>query len=561
MPEPMTLISTPGRGRTLWGEATAGACFAGLNSQGIFSGRENTRYTAKLRELASRYGLDFHAQRSGYANWEDEADRIVAMHRRGELVQTKVVFIGHSNGGYAAIKAANACAAAGVNVHALIILDLTVKPEPAIVAGIANVIHIEGRGSLIAALNGKLKFAAGFHGQFERVEAAGAHVSMLDSPEVTPLIDAVIKRGGQPTEGSAMKPPFYIGEGRQISEQEIAEAAGQHGIPAYLALACTYKESANLNGSWSSGALVALYEDHVAWRNTSGEIRSRLAAEKLAAPGWRDLPYPASPYPAIDRCAEIAGEEVAALSTSWGLYQILGENHRLLDFPTAVEMVRAFAVSERAQFEGWVKIIKAFGVLDDLLAEDWAGYARRYNGPKYASHGYHTKLAALAERFKRNWGDGVHRAPAERPLPPPMLPEPEKPGNGSPGLPQPIELPDTGTITLETLRSLPRAELAQAARRATDFVKLALIVLEERPAMAAPSFSPEIPAIPPVNRKETPMNIGYISKLLGALIGGGGIVTLAQFFLPPELQTPEFIGALGVLFSGIGTYLAPKNSN
>lgn len=195
----LSLISVPGRGRTAWGEATDGAAWAGLNSQGIFSGEENTRYTRKLRELAERYGLPFHAQKDGFGNWEAEADRIIAAWKRGELNGVKIVFIGHSNGGWAAIMACNKCTAAGVPVHALLILDLTIKPDPAIAAGVKHVLHIEGRLSGVALLNGKLKFAAGFDGTFKRIAVGGAHVSMLDAPEIVPALDEVIRRGAAQT--------------------------------------------------------------------------------------------------------------------------------------------------------------------------------------------------------------------------------------------------------------------------------------------------------------------------------------------------------------------------
>lgn len=200
---------------------------------------------------------------------------------------------------------------------------------------------------------------------------------------------------------------FYIGAGQQISEADIVRLARANGIPPYLALACAYKETADLEGSYSSGALNALYEDHVAYRNTNGAIRQRLTDNKLAAKGWRDLPYPSSPYPAIDKCVAIAGVEVAALSSSWGMYQLLGENYAMLGFETAADMVAWLAISEINQFLGWIKFIDATNIRHKLIAEDWDGYSLAYNGKAYKSHNYHKKLQALAVKFALKYGKEV----------------------------------------------------------------------------------------------------------------------------------------------------------
>ncbi|PHS05875.1 MAG: hypothetical protein COA78_14905 [Blastopirellula sp.] len=300
------------------------------------------------------------------------------------------------------------------------------------------------------------------------------HTSIDDE---TKLHDFMIKEIGELMNVQTQSAkPFYIGAGEQISEQQIIQLAAENGIPPYLALACSYKETPKLIGSWSSGALNALYEDHVAYRNSSGSVRNRLADARIAARGWRELPYPPSPYPHIDLCAEIAGAEIASLSTSWGLFQILGENHKRVGFETALEMVTWLAASELNQFTAWVRVIDSMGVKDDLLREDWNGYAKRYNGPKYASHGYHTKLAALAAKFAKKYGKGIPTLPA------PTDPVPTIPDVVTPTVPDVISpLPVITTeLTLENLRSWPPEKILAGKVAVTDFLTITNIIEQER---------------------------------------------------------------------------------
>ncbi|MEM7067913.1 MAG: N-acetylmuramidase domain-containing protein [Pseudomonadota bacterium] len=283
------------------------------------------------------------------------------------------------------------------------------------------------------------------------------HTTVDDAEKLHDLVKREIAKLSGSNVAKIVDPdqPFYIGEGRQLDEAELVSLAIKHQIPPYLALAATHVETPELEGSWSSGALVTLWEDHVTYRNTSGQLRNRLVNERLAARGWRDLPYPKSPYPSIDRVAAIAGEEVAALSCSWGLFQILGENHRALGFASALEMVRWLAESEHNQFVGWVRFIDSLGLRDALLNEDWHAYSRRYNGSRYAEHDYHGRLSRQANKSAGKYGKGM-----------PVIPDPKT----NPLPPVSVTAQDQ---QLATLRKISTDKLIELIRNAT-------IVLDER---------------------------------------------------------------------------------
>lgn len=144
----------------------------------------------------------------------------------------------------------------------------------------------------------------------------------------------------------------------------------------------------------------ALYEPHVAYRCSTGAKRSRLVKAGLAYPNWGEKPYPSDSYARID--AAIAIDETAALkATSWGLGQVLGENHVAAGYPTVQAMVADFLLDEDNHLEAAIRFIKANHLDDELRAHNWAAFARGYNGPGYARNGYHTKLAVAYVRWSR----------------------------------------------------------------------------------------------------------------------------------------------------------------
>jgi hypothetical protein len=193
---------------------------------------------------------------------------------------------------------------------------------------------------------------------------------------------------------------FYIGRGERIIDSDILDIAEKNGIE-YAALQAVCEIEARNTGFTSANALICLYEPHIAYRYTSGPIRAQLVKAGLAYPRQGMKPYPRSSYPRIDQCTAIAGAEVACLSTSWGLPQMMGFNHKACGYGTALDMVKSFAESEYNQVEAMVKFIRASpSMLSALNNHDWAGFARRYNGSGYRQNKYDEKLAKAYTYWK-----------------------------------------------------------------------------------------------------------------------------------------------------------------
>lgn len=163
-----------------------------------------------------------------------------------------------------------------------------------------------------------------------------------------------------------------------------------------------------------------LFEPHVFYRNLSGPKRARAAAQGLAYSKWRPGNYPSNSYPRLERAMAI--DETAALrSCSWGLGQILGENHAMVGFPTIQEMVRSFMEREAHHLDAIVSFLISAGIDDDLRAHRWETVARVYNGPQHAKHDYAGRMRVAYQKWSRikdtEWKPGDAGAPVPTPRP------------------------------------------------------------------------------------------------------------------------------------------------
>lgn len=163
------------------------------------------------------------------------------------------------------------------------------------------------------------------------------------------------------------------------------------------------------------GRLAALFEPHHFYR-LLGQWSKRDAAVRagLAYPRWRAGNYPPDSYPRILAACAI-DEEAALQATSWGGPQIMGFNYKTVGYPSVLAMHAAFLTGEAPQVEAFVQFVLKNGLDDEIRRRDWAGFARRYNGPGYAANQYDVRLARAYRHFKV----GKPMAVMIAPLPPP----------------------------------------------------------------------------------------------------------------------------------------------
>lgn len=127
-----------------------------------------------------------------------------------------------------------------------------------------------------------------------------------------------------------------------------------------------------------------LYEFHVFHRypGLTDTQRSEAVSRKLAAPRWGDLPYVKSQsgrYGQLKRAAKI-NEQAAYAACSWGVGQVLGENAEWLGYGKPKALAEKAMEGVAGQIEVMLAFVKKAGLMDELHARDWRGFARRYNG-------------------------------------------------------------------------------------------------------------------------------------------------------------------------------------
>ncbi len=134
-----------------------------------------------------------------------------------------------------------------------------------------------------------------------------------------------------------------------------------------------------------------LFERHYFQRLTSGRFDA--VAPDLSAKEPGGYRGGQAEYERLTRA--IALDETAALqSASWGIGQIMGANFAMLGYSTVQQMVRDFVDSEAAQLFGMAKFIISKKLATAIQQQDWAAFAKGYNGPDYQKNQYDTKLAS-----------------------------------------------------------------------------------------------------------------------------------------------------------------------
>lgn len=148
-----------------------------------------------------------------------------------------------------------------------------------------------------------------------------------------------------------------------------------------------------------------LFEGHVFWKELKaiGLNPNTYASgnENILYPSWTKTHYGKTQDQEFARLSKAANisKETAYRSASYGLFQIMGNNCKLCGYKSASEMYKDWSTSELKQLEGFANFIKNSNLTPYLQKYDWAGFAKRYNGPGYAQNKYDQKLKDAYNKF------------------------------------------------------------------------------------------------------------------------------------------------------------------
>ncbi|MGX9120351.1 N-acetylmuramidase domain-containing protein [Mesorhizobium sp. BHbsci] len=330
----------------------------------------------------------------------------------------------------------------------------------------------------------------------------------------------------------------FKGAAKRITDIDIPRIGATIGVGEDEIHAFMDVEAAG-SGFDRAGRPKLLFEPHVFYRNLTGAKRSAAVKAGLAYAKWGAKPYPKDSYPRL--VAAMAIDETAALkSASWGLTQILGENHKAAGFSTVQAMVQAFMADEAAHLEATVKLLVAWKVDDDLKAHRWSVVARTWNGPGYKKNRYDAKLATAFAKWQKisdtPYKPGAAAHKAAPPATAPASPAQPKPAPAPASLPTldketvarvQQQLKDLGytevggvdgkigTMTATAIRAF-RAENGLPAGDGIDDALL-LALQKAKPRVIAPARSEAPPEV--VREKVPEVRTNWLTKVVAAVVG------------------------------------------
>ena len=143
------------------------------------------------------------------------------------------------------------------------------------------------------------------------------------------------------------------------------------------------------------------FEGHYFDRRLVGPAKAKARAKGLAHPKAGRVKNPrgqANRWNMLDTA--IAIDRKAALeSCSWGLGQVMGSHWDNFGFASVDEFVACARSGVAGQVELMARFIENNNLKGKIQRLDWAGFARKYNGPAYKKNRYDVKMAKAYARY------------------------------------------------------------------------------------------------------------------------------------------------------------------
>lgn len=191
----------------------------------------------------------------------------------------------------------------------------------------------------------------------------------------------------------------FFGPRARLTPADLQSAADTLECSLAAIKAVLEVESAG-SGFLGDGRPKILFEAHIFSKLTSRKFDE--SHPHISAPKWTRALYRggAKEYERLE-AAMLLSESAALMSASWGLFQILGINHKLCGCKSVEDFVQLQVSSERDQLSCFLNFIKKSHLDDELREGRWADFARIYNGPSYSQNRYDIRLARSFEKYHK----------------------------------------------------------------------------------------------------------------------------------------------------------------
>lgn len=200
-----------------------------------------------------------------------------------------------------------------------------------------------------------------------------------------------------------LSPTFAINR-MKLSPQDIEDFATAFELEVPIVKAVQEVESSG-KGYLKDHRPIILFEGHIFW----GQLKKRginptsftTGNEDILFPKWDKTSYGSinQQYARLEKAQNIGKSyhflEAALSSCSWGLFQIMGFNHRLAGSPNVIDFVTKMRRSEAEHLTAFGNFITDNrSMLEFLRAKNWTEFAIRYNGKLQHLNKYDKRLKA-----------------------------------------------------------------------------------------------------------------------------------------------------------------------
>jgi hypothetical protein len=193
----------------------------------------------------------------------------------------------------------------------------------------------------------------------------------------------------------------FKGKALKLKDADMKEAAERLFCELAAVRAVAEVESGGGSGFLGDKRPKILFESRWFHKLTGSKFDSK--HPDISTPTWvRNYKGGAAEYGRLRRALDL-DREAALKSTSWGMFQILGVNHRLAGFPDVEQYVEAQLASEGEHLKSFVNFVIANKLDDELRDKRWADFAAGYNGPGYKQNRYDDKLADAYAKYAGGW--------------------------------------------------------------------------------------------------------------------------------------------------------------
>ena len=187
---------------------------------------------------------------------------------------------------------------------------------------------------------------------------------------------------------------------KHLTDQDYINAAKELGCEVAVIKAVAFVESGGYSGFMKDGKTPKiLFEGHWFHKLTKG-IFTNYKNRDISYPRWVKTFYKFNQHNRLQKAVAL-NRDAALKSASWGKFQVMGFNYKIVGHPTLQSFVNAMYKSEREHLKAFVVFVKHRRIDDELRRKYWAGFAYIYNGAGFAKNNYDGKMKKAYEYYKK----------------------------------------------------------------------------------------------------------------------------------------------------------------